>query len=197
VNAIPEVALRRPPPPSALFHSTHAALTFAYNFVAQPPPGFLGRMVKTVATGSGKGLVGLDGAGQAGMILAEVQALGPVLEHLLIARFAPRAMPCACRAPCCSGSTRTARWEQAIGALTEEVFSCLPECRNNQRLRRGIICRYFGERVTMGELAEYASCNRDTAADQNSRIAGWLRKEEARALHAIDGALHAAGLIER
>lgn len=185
---------------SELFASTHAALVFAYNYVAQPPPGPIGQLYRAPGEhniGSGKGLVGLDGAAQAGMVLNEVRELGPGSAHILTARFAPRTRPCACRAPCCVGQVRTPRWEEAIRFMTEQALGQLSGCVSNYRLRRGVICRYFGERVNMSELAEHAGCNRDTASDQNARLATWLRKEEARALHDIDQRLKSAGMVGR
>lgn len=178
-----------------LFNSAHAALAFAYNFEAQPPPGVLARLAGTTTIGRGKGLVGLDGAGQAGMILAEVREVGPAAVYILAARYAPKTMPCACRAPCCCGERRTEIWDEAIAWITEQALGQLSGHVSNFRLRRGIVARFFGAKVNIGELAEYATVSRNTVTEHNAKIAAWLRKEEARVLHAIEGRLKSAGLV--
>jgi hypothetical protein len=72
------------------FHSIKGALAFAFNFshgsVKKP---FLASLAG--ASKPGRGLSGLDGAGQAGLIRAAVHELKPaVREQIIIGRFAPR-----------------------------------------------------------------------------------------------------------
>lgn len=98
-----------------LFESAHGALVFAFNFSGQCYDRPMMNRLASPAVGSGKGLVGLDGAAQAGMIRAEVQTLGKLAEAIIIARIAPRTVPCHCRSARCARKTsrdrrRTRTW---------------------------------------------------------------------------------------
>ena len=158
----------------ALFSSAHAALTFAFNFSGQAyDRPAMNRMADGPAR-SGKGLVGLDGAGQAGMIRREVADLGPLREAIITAYYAPRSLPCACRRPCCSGHTVNAEWSDAIGCITQAAVSQLSGVVSNYRLRRGIVTRAFGEKVSLTELATICGVNRDTASSHNEKVSSWL-----------------------
>ena len=158
----------------ALFGSAHAALVFAFNFSGQ---SYDRPMMNRMADGpkrSGKGLVGLDGAGQAGMIRREVADLGQLREAIITAYYAPRSLPCACRRPCCSGQTVNAEWSDAIGCITQAAVGQLSGMTSNYRLRRGIVMRAFGEKVSISELANVCGVNRDTAAAHNEKVSAWL-----------------------
>lgn len=85
-----------------LFDNAHGALVFAFNFSGQCYDRPAMNRLATPAAGTGKGLVGLDGAAQAGFILAEVKGMGKLAEAILTARLAPRSMPCHCRSSCCA-----------------------------------------------------------------------------------------------
>jgi hypothetical protein len=78
----------------ALFRSTNAALSFAFNFTHGQ---YKSSAMATMMGGPkpvGRGLGGLDGAGQSGMIRAEIDALEPRIRgQILVARFAVRAVP--------------------------------------------------------------------------------------------------------
>ena len=91
---------------TGLFRSTQDALLFAFRHAGQAYDRPLMLRMADASRGSGAGLAGLDGAAQAGMIRAEVAALGRLHEAVLVARFADRAIPCQCKAACCSGERR-------------------------------------------------------------------------------------------
>ena len=76
-----------------LFINAHSALVFAFNFSGQCYDRPMMNRMAAPSVGTGKGLVGLDGAAQAGMIRGEVKSLGKLAEAILIARFAPHSMP--------------------------------------------------------------------------------------------------------
>ena len=181
-----------------LFSSTHAALVFAFNFSHQA----YGRPVMNrMADGpkrSGKGLVGLDGAGQAGLIRAAVDALGREEAMVITARFAPRREKCECTRPCCSGYVPGREWRAAIDHLTEYVLRmALAGTVSHYRVRNGIVRRIFGDTVNLGELAEHACVGRDTMGDHAKRIAKHLGGIEGRAMKAIDDKLYTKGIVER
>ncbi len=76
---------------SQQFSSVYGALTFAFNFSAdQYAQSPMSKLVKGNGNlGSGKGLIGVDGAAQAGMIMREVCSLGYAEKMYLIALFTP------------------------------------------------------------------------------------------------------------
>lgn len=181
-----------------LFSSTHAALVFAFNFSHQ---AYDRPVMNRMADGpkrSGKGLVGLDGAGQAGMIRAAVDALGREEAMVITARFAPRRDECECTRPCCSGYVPGREWRAAVDHLTEYVLRmALAGTVSHYRLRNGIVRRVFGEDVKLVDIAEVAGVNRDTVAEHAKRIAKHLSGIEGRAMKAIDEKLYLDGIIER
>ena len=103
---------------TGLFRSTQDALLFAFRHAGQSYDRPLMLRMADAARGSGAGLAGLDGAAQAGMIRAEVAALGRLYEAALVARFADRSIPCQCKAACCSGERLNGEWINAVAYLT-------------------------------------------------------------------------------
>lgn len=181
-----------------LFSSTHGALLFAFNFSHQ---AYDRPVMNRMADGpkrSGKGLVGLDGAGQAGLIRSAVDALGREEAMVITARFAPRREECECTRPCCSGYVPGREWRAAIDHLTEYVLRmAMAGTVSHYRVRNGIVRRIFGDTVNLGELAEHACVGRDTMGDHAKRIAKHLGGIEGRAMKAIDDKLYTKGIVER
>lgn len=176
-----------------LFKSAHAALVFAFNFSGQAYDRPLMNRLAAPAVGSGKGLVGLDGAGQAGMIRAEVARMGKGMEAALIARVAPRWMPCACRAACCSGRTPNREWTDAVAILADAVrTTALAGCTAHGLLRREYIVRHMtakDARSTIEDIAARYEINRQTAAAHYGRVSKYLRGIEDAAHFMIDARL--------
>lgn len=81
----------------AIFDSTRSAVVFALGFSTQQYGATPLSKLQRNRIGSGKGLVGMDGAGQAGMVLAQIARLGQTDRAVIVARFAPRFEP----SPCC------------------------------------------------------------------------------------------------
>ena len=131
-----------------LFSSAHAALTFALNFSGQQfGKSAVATMAAPAGGGSGKGLGGLDGSAQSGMIRAELKRCGELVEALLIARVAPRSSPCSCKHVCCSGKVPNEEYLNAISFLCKEAMPYLAGSLSHYSLRKGLIARYFGEKV--------------------------------------------------
>ncbi len=87
-----------------LFRTPQDALTFAFNYSMQQQDRPLMDRLAAPAARTGKGLSGMDGAGQAGMICRVIGSLDNRYEEAaLIARFAPRTIVCNCKSPCCAG----------------------------------------------------------------------------------------------
>lgn len=194
-----------------LFESAHGALVFAFNFSGQCYDRPMMNRLASPAFGSGKGLAGLDGAAQAGMIRAEVQAMGQLAEAILIARIAPRSVPCHCRSSCCSGKRPNWEWTNAIAFLADHVRqTAMHGCCSNGLMRRDYVERYFtrkGDRVSLEALAEKHDINRDTASGHFARVAllfgGAAPKKgkpaevglEHVAMDAADQRLRSAGMV--
>jgi len=192
----------------ALFSSAHAAMVFAFNFSGQQyDKSMMARMASTPGR-DGKGLGGLDGAAQAGMIRAELAHLCELHASILIARVAPPTIPCECRHACCSGHKPNTEWVDAIIILTQLAMGELSGHLSHYLLRRGIIERYFGAKHSIGELADQCGVNRDTASAHNAKLVRWLKGQpgklgadgsigqETRAWNAITDRLDEAGMIE-
>lgn len=195
----------------ALFSSAHAAMVFAFNFSGQCYDRPMMNRMASPTFGTGKGLAGLDGAAQAGMIRAEVQTLGKLAEAILIARVAPRSSPCHCRQSCCSGQKPNKEWTNAIAYLADYIRNtALAGCTVNGMMRREYLVRYFSPkelRISLELLAEKHDIHRDTASAHNAKVATWLggvpaRKGkaampgmEAAAMNAIEDRLREIGMV--
>lgn len=198
-----------------LFKNSYDAMRYAFSYsteqYAQTP---MSKLMRTSGgrVGSGKGLVGNDGAGQSGMIRERIDdALSALHVAIIVAKFAPTWQPCSCKSPCCSGHKRNPEWEAAIVYLTEHMVTVLAGCVSHRQLRRFLVERYFGadkdpagRKLTMEAVARKCGVNRDTAAAHNAKITQYLRGtkgvngvkgEEDRALYEADGALQGAGFI--
>lgn len=165
---------------SPLFTSAHAALTFAYRYSAQQYDRPLMNKLADKGSRSGKGLAGVDGAGQAGMIKREVRELGALYEALVIATYAPPTAPCACRAACCAGEKPHRDWSEAIHLITMEATSQLSGRLSHYALRRGIVERQFGVKRLLSELATRCGVDRDTASHHNALVTAWLSGDKKR-----------------
>lgn len=161
-----------------LFDNAHGALVFAFNFSGQTLDRPLMNRLAAPAVGSGKGLVGLDGAAQAGMIRSEVKGLGKLAEAILIARIAPRTTPCSCRSVCCAGHKPNKEWTDAIAVLADQVRSpALAGCIVNGLMRREYVVRYFmpkEKRETLESLADKYEIDRNTVSAHASKVASWF-----------------------
>lgn len=194
-----------------LFESAHGALVFAFNFSGQSFDRPLMNRLAAPAIGTGKGLVGLDGAAQAGMIRAEVQTLGRLAEAILTARLAPRSTPCNCRSACCSGHKPNREWTDAIAYLSDHIrTTALAGCTSNGILRREYVVRFFTrkeDRISLELLAERHDVARNTVSAHAAKVAllfggHQARKDQAAvpglesaAMNAIEDRLRETGMV--
>lgn len=157
-----------------LFETAHSAMVFALNFTSQNYERPTMNKLAAPGFGSGKGLIGLDGAGQAGMIRAEMASLGRLAECILIARVAPRTTPCSCRSHCCSGHRINAEWTAAISYLADYVrTTALSGCTAHGGLRREYVVRYFtrkDDRTNIEAIAERYDIARNTASAHCAKV---------------------------
>ncbi len=159
-----------------LFRSAHAALVFAFNYsMQQYDRPIMNRLAAGPSKSEGRGLSGLDGAGQAGMIRAELARLAPLHQAVLVASIAPQQIPCECRAACCGGWKVNPEWSDAMSELTTvAAAAALSGCLSNGRLRSALIQRILGAKVTLAELAGRHNVDEKTAGAHSAKLKRWL-----------------------
>lgn len=182
----------------ALFRSTNAALSFAFNFTHGQCKSSAMATMMGGAKPTGRGLGGLDGAGTSGMIRAKTDALEPRIRgQILVARFAVRALPCDCKRACCSGFRANEEWLKAIAEIAEIVrIEALAGTVVNFMLRHIVVRRYFGDKRSLVDIAAVTGVARDTASSHAQRVIAYLKGEERQARYAIEGRLKAAGIVD-
>lgn len=164
-----------------LFKHTHDALVFAYNYSSQQfALSPMAKMMKT-GIGSDKGLVSLDGAAQAGIIMAHVSRLPQLHQACIVARYAPRYEEC----PCCQSRDKmTDQYREAVAALTEWAIGEVTGM--TLRNMRGAIVRSFYERgVSIIATAKELNVAKATAYDQKAKIFKSLKVIDDKAQLAI------------
>lgn len=159
-----------------LFKNLHAALTFAFNFrMQQYDRPLMNRVAAGPSAGEGKGLSGVDGAGQAGMIRAELDQLAPLHRAVLIAGAAPSQILCECRVSCCSGWKINPEWQDAMSQVVSAAAAgALSGCVSNGRLRSALIQRLLGAEVSLSKLAERYEVSERTAEAHSAKLKRWL-----------------------
>lgn len=183
----------------SLFSCAHSALTFAFNYSGQQFDKSAMARLASSPSGPGKGLGGLDGAGQAGMIRNEVSQLGKIGEAVMIARTAPHANPCSCRAACCSGWHKNKEWVVAISVLADYMRStALAGTTANGQARIACVARYFetkNRRSSLDEMSKDLGLNRNTIGAYASKVAKELKELEHSALCLIEDHLRDLGVV--
>jgi len=169
----------------ALFKSTHEALTFAFNYLGQQSPK-TPLMSLTVdkdrpPIGSGKGLVGLDAAAQAGMILAEVCRLPDDQHNVIVARYYRVTHECRC----CGQKAPTDEWKSSIDYLSH----CI-ELEGVHRTVRLLMVEkaICGGRLEIDLLCKNFLISRSALYKQFADIKNKLRKIEKIAMINLDNA---------
>lgn len=178
-----------------IFETTYHALLFAYHFLdAQFEPSAMLKLARKVGF-NGKGLSGLDGAGQCGIIRSRVGQLQEPFRYVIVARFAPKAHTCDCRRPCCSGSRPNAEWSYAVDQLAINAQSALTG-RTSYLMRRALVERFFGQKGRkLHEIAKACELNPNTVGKHNKAITRWLDDAEARAWAQVEDALRESGIV--
>ncbi|HXC40835.1 MAG TPA: DNA-binding protein [Burkholderiales bacterium] len=179
-----------------LFKTAKGALLFAFNY----SHGTLKRSALAGMMGgarrAGRGLGGLDGAAQAGMIKAMVVELGDARAAIVVARFEPQSIPCSCRSACCRGFRENPAWSEAVAVLTERALVALSGHLSHFRMRRALVARFFGQRHNLNDIAKQCGVNRDTASAHYKKVVEWLAEQETIGRHALEAKLHEANIIE-
>ncbi|WP_430229889.1 hypothetical protein [Nitrosomonas communis] len=171
-----------------LFKSTHEALVFAFNYAGQQSPKTpLMRMIQSKdleddrlgPVKKSKGLAGLDGAAQAGMILAEVCRLPDDQHNVIVARYYRAQYEC----KCCEQPRPREEWKIAIDALSHCIE--LEGVHKHVRLQmvRKAIC---GGDIDIKGLCDKYLLSKPTLYRQLSMLKQKYRKIESMAMIRLD-----------
>lgn len=163
----------------AVFETSRAAcrwaLRYAYEQYAMSPAA---KLAGGAAMGSGKGLVGLDGAGQAGMVLSEIEALPRFDMAFVVAMCAQRSFDCKCGEPCCQGWRQNKMWKNAIDFISEFALERMDKDFANLTLRRMLIEKHFGIKHTQREVAAASGVSVRTVNTRWKDVSDMLRAVE-------------------
>lgn len=187
-----------------LFKSAQEAVRFAcgYNLEVYPRTK-MNQMAQPSSGKGGSGKGGLDGAGNAGFILAEVSRLPKIQGCCLIARCAPHFISCTCGSDCCSRKKPNWHWMNVIGELNSDLRNLMQQEKtpgkrgmvDHPELRRAIIIKHFGETIHLGKLAKRCEVNEGTVSNHRAFIVKALKSAEKDAWKAIDERLRELGIV--
>jgi len=163
-----------------LFKNSAEALIFAFRFGHQQYAlSPMAKMAKIGALGTGKGLVAMDGAGQAGMIRREVDAL-PALQRLcVVARYSPRFEEC----KCCGNDKLVPEYAEAVASLAEWATQHITGV-SLLKMRRTYVRAYF-ERLSIKQIADELRVEKSTAYRQKDAVWRALKKLDTEAQRAV------------
>lgn len=173
-----------------LFESAHDALLFAFNYAGQQSPRTpLTGLIQRGALGSGKGLHGVEGAAQAGIILAHYATLQKPHQHILRVRFGRNEQPC----PHCQIIGPCAEWVEAVDALSRA-----PELDGVHRAARHLmvekaVCGIKG--ISVSAIASNFKLVERTLQKQMQTFRRRMEKLEAEAMNEVDNLLRDMGVV--
>ncbi|ABE29909.1 hypothetical protein DR64_750 [Paraburkholderia xenovorans LB400] len=157
-----------------LFRTPQDAMRYAFSYAMQQRDRPLADRLAAPAARTGKGLHGNDGAGQAGMIRRELDQLSDIDRAVLVALFAPHSYPCSCGAACCSRHTPNPEYAAAITFLAEKALSQLSGHLSNYQLRRGLVEKALGTKITIKDLAAKCEVTEKTADAHWRIVRDWI-----------------------
>jgi hypothetical protein len=166
-------------------HAAMFALRYSSQQYAPSPVAKQMQRVGQVQIGQGKGLVGLDGAAQAGMVRARLDRLNDLERACIIAIFTTRADDC----PCCGGTRLTDDYKAALLALAEWAREFIRDEVDSQRMRFGIVQNFFDRKASITKLAKSIGRPARTVLDQKNKIWPHLAKLEKQARAAMGDVL--------
>ncbi len=172
---------------SELFKNSSDALIFAFRFSTQQYAiSPMAKMMTTGIVGSGKGLVALDGAAQAGMILRKVDSLPSLQRSCIIARYSRRYDEC----KCCGADKFLDEYKEAIANLADWSMQWTKGL-SVRGMRYAIIRAFYERGISISEHAEQLNVAKSTVYDQKNRIWAELKKLDSEAQHKIENLLDA------
>lgn len=171
-----------------LFRNSHEALVFAFNYTSQQyaetPMSKL--MKRSGNMGSGKGLVGLDGAGQVGFIKKTVERMDPLYQACVVAKYSLKFGHCNC---CGSSDKILEEYQVALIRLREWALSELTGI-SHTHMRQAIIRCFYEPDFKLGKFADKMGIPRRTATHQRGVVWPKLKKLDMMAQGTIASELH-------
>lgn len=173
-----------------LFDSVHNALKFAYNYTGQSPKTPLMSLIKSDGTMRkiSKGLTGVDGAAQSGMILAEVDRLTDDQKAVVMAGYGNVKHNC----KCCGNPTSNDEWKFAIFFLTKHVSLRGSQRDLNLTLVENAICKGSLQAEKLSKIYGHSS---STLYRERNQLRETLRKIERAAINELEVIFRDKGLI--
>ena len=172
---------------NAIFRSGHEACRFAYAFSGQQYPlSVMAKIMQCIVIGSGRGLIGLDGAANAGTVKRHVEAM-------------PMPNPLAIAARCEIDYEKS---RQYAAMLVDSVIPTLGTGGHHRHLVKALIWLYFripgedNQPVKLSSLCDRFQVSADTMTRRKSAAFRRLREIESKAQGMIDDALKDAGVVE-
>lgn len=182
-----------------LFENTEQALVFAYNYTGQNC--ITARLSPEPLPTTGRGLGGLNGAAQAGMIRREVSSAGKLIESLITAKYAPMWLPCSCGHACCSGKVENKEWAEAIPYIVLDVCKNVLPAADRSTVVWCVKAYYSGVRTSATLIAGQAGVHVSTITrnmkDIKAHLRGTRSKEgmDALAYRTVDRILTEKGIV--
>jgi hypothetical protein len=177
----------------ALFKSAHEAMVFAFQYAGQQSPRtpMSSLLRRGEVIGTGKGLVGVDGAGQAGMVLAALDHLTKEQRAVIVARYGDVRSAC----PCCGQPTPSSQWKEAVDTLVEgsEELRGLPRAIQRAAVEK-VVCR---RKIRLASFAVEYGLSERTLRHKNADLKQRLGKVENQALAWLEDHFGGRGLLIR
>lgn len=152
------------------FDAVRFALCYSSQQYGETP---MSKRLRGESTGTGMGLVGLEGAGQAGMIRRELWELPDLQLAVVVAGAALPDTPCDCSRACCSGRTPNPEWNAAIIYLTD-VSRSYCDGFSHYRVRRAIIEKVFGMKRSLEDVAKDCDAAVKTVSNHHASVRRWI-----------------------
>ncbi len=157
-----------------VFKSAFDAVRFALCYSSQQyGETAMAKRMRGPGGGSGMGLVGVDGAAQAGMIRRELDLLPDLHRCVVVARAAPQQLACECGHPCCARWRPNIEWQAAVAWLTE-ASAAYCSGFSHYRVRRSIIEKMFGVKLNLVDIAHECDAHVNTVSKHNAAVRKWL-----------------------
>lgn len=179
------------PADEAMFRSAQEALTFALHYSHnQSPRTPMQQMLKRGTIGTGKGLIGNNGAHQAGAIQQALGHLRPDQQAVLMVRFGDVRSPCSC---CGNPHAPSRPWRDAVDLLshTAEIADLHPNIRH--AIVEKVVCRRRGMRVS--SLASQYEASERTIRSRIQKVKPVLVALESSATQWVQDFLQARGVV--
>ncbi|WP_430228018.1 hypothetical protein [Paraburkholderia tropica] len=181
-----------------IFNSAQEAIMFACNFSSQQyAMSPMAKLLQGPSRGSGRGLVGLDGAGQAGMVFAELQRIDYWQLAALVTGKLSRSERCDCRRACCRGWKLNPLFEEAVSQLADYVALTLTPVPPVKEFRVAVIMKYYGEKTDALEVAKNLGIKKSAAERHITAIRKCITDLNKDGLTAFSKRLDEIGMLVR